>query len=163
MSIAQRFRQKLDHRSTSDFKPISSNLKPVRRQQFSMRYRPFVITATIVKINIYWHLIEIALAVAGNPRWAAGQFVEKGLYKQRSLYSKPRSKSSCGEEEKERGNGKEEVWEMLADGLHRFTMTEITAHAWTDPSIGWHLDLIHRLLTIKETDTGGVREKIYNT
>ncbi len=72
-----------------------------------------------------------------------------------------RSKSSCGEEEKERGNGKEEVREMLADGLHRFTMTELTAHAWTDPSIGWHLDLIHRLLTIKETDTGGVRGEKY--
>lgn len=63
--------------------------------------------------------------MAGNPRWAAGQFVEKGLYKQRSLYSK----FSCGEEEKERGNGKGEVREMLADGLHRFPMTEITAHA----------------------------------
>ncbi len=67
--------------------------------------------------------------MAGNPRWAAGQFVEEGLHKQRSLYSKPRSKSSCGEEEKERGNVKEEVRELLADGLHRFPMREITAHA----------------------------------
>lgn len=86
-----------------------------------------------------------------------------GLHKQRSLYSKPRSKSSCGEEEKERGNVKEEVRELLADGLHRFPMREITAHAWTDPSIGWHLDLIHTLLIIKETYTGGVREEKYIT
>lgn len=65
--------------------------------------------------------------MAGNPRWPAG-FVEEGLYKQRILYSKRRSKSSCGEEKKERGNGKEEVREMLADGLHRLPMMEITAH-----------------------------------
>lgn len=59
--------------------------------------------------------------------------------------------------------GEEEVGEMLADGLHWFPMTEITAHAWTDSSIGWHLDLIHRLLKIKETDSGGVSNEKYKT
>lgn len=39
----------------------------------------------------------------------------------------------------------------------------ISVHAWTDSSIGWHLDLIHRLLKIKETDTGGVSNEKYKT
>lgn len=122
MSVAPRFKQKLDHWTTSDFKPINSNLKQsndlfIKKQSDDSGSQwPFVITSTIVRINIYWHLIEIALAVAGNPKWAAGQFVEEGLCKQRSLYSKRRSKSLCGEERREMGKGKEEVREMLADG-----------------------------------------------